>query len=73
MAGMRGWILARSHARSGDSITISSYLDCGKDFDKSITRFSESYADQNDQDDEAYLTEIREGRLESADSSEVKL
>lgn len=64
MADMRGWNLARAHARGGDSIAISGYLDAGKRFDKAITEFSARYADQNDQDYQAYMTEIRSRRLE---------
>jgi len=70
IAGFRGWTLARSHARSGDAIALSSYLDCGKAFDKSITEFSACYANQNDQDYEAYMAEIRDGRLEVSDAGD---
>ena len=43
-----GWTLARAHARSGDPIAIAAYLGKGDGFDRSITDFSERYADQND-------------------------
>ncbi len=60
-----GWTLARAHARSGDPIAIAAYL--GKDdaFDRSITDFSERYADQNEKDYEAFVAAIRSGRLEA--------
>ncbi len=45
-----GWTLARAHARSGDPIAIAAYLGKGDGFDRSITDFSERYADQNEQD-----------------------
>src|SRR5215207_4526244 len=45
-----GWTLARAHARSGDPIAIATYLGKRDEFDRSITDFSERYADQNEQD-----------------------
>ena len=69
MADARGWNLARAHARSGDPIAISGYLDSGKAFDKAITEFAARYAEQNRQDYDAYLSEIRSGRLEIAEST----
>lgn len=69
LAIFRGWNLARAHARSGDSIAISGYLDAGNIFDKAIAEFSARYADQNDRDYEAYTTEIQNGRL---DVSEIE-
>ena len=64
MADARGWNLARAHARSGDPIAISGYLDAGKAFDKAITEFATRYATQNQQDYDKYLEEVRSGRLE---------
>ena len=49
-----GWTLARAHARSGDPIAIAAYLGKGDGFDRSITDFSERYADQNEKDYEAF-------------------
>ena len=60
-----GWTLARAHARSGDPIAIAAYLGKGDGFDRSITDFSERYADQNDQDFQAFSEAIRSGRLEA--------
>lgn len=67
LAIFRGWTLARAHARSGDAMAIAGYLDAGKRFEKSITEFSARYADQNDADYAAYISEIRSGRLEIHD------
>ena len=41
----------------------------GKDdaFDRSVTDFSERYADQNEQDYEAFVAAIRSGRLEAVE------
>ena len=58
-----GHALARAHARSGDAIAISAYLGTGKRFDKAITAFAESYADQTEQDFAAFTTAIADGRL----------
>jgi uncharacterized protein (DUF2252 family) len=60
-----GWTLARAHARSGDPVAIAEYLGGSEAFDKSITDFSQVYADQNEQDFEEFLTAIRSGRLEA--------
>ena len=47
-ACMCGWTLARAHVRSGDPVAIAEYLSQTDAFDKSITDFSERYADQNE-------------------------
>jgi uncharacterized protein (DUF2252 family) len=60
-----GWTLARAHARSGDPIAIAAYLGASDAFDKSITDFSQRYADQNEQDCQAFVKAIRSGRLEA--------
>ena len=60
-----GWTLARAHARSGDPIAIAAYLGDDDAFDRSVTDFSERYADQNEQDYEAFVKAIRSGRLEA--------
>ena len=58
-----GHTLARAHARSGDAIAISAYLGKGKAFDKAITAFAESYADQTERDFAAFTSAIADGRL----------
>jgi uncharacterized protein (DUF2252 family) len=60
-----GWTLARAHARSGDPIAIAAYLGEDDQFDRSITDFSKRYADQNEQDYQAFAEAIRAGRLEA--------
>jgi uncharacterized protein (DUF2252 family) len=65
-ARLCGWTLARAHARSGDPIAIAGYLGSNDTFDKALTEFAERYADQNQRDYEAFLEEIRSGRLEAA-------
>ena len=60
-----GWTLARAHARSGDPVAIAEYLGASDAFDKSITDFSERYADQNERDYEEFVNAIKSGRLEA--------
>ena len=60
-----GWTLARAHARSGDPIAIAAYLGKSDKFDVSITDFCERYADQNEQDYQAFSDAVRSGRLQA--------
>jgi uncharacterized protein (DUF2252 family) len=62
-----GWTLARAHARSGDPVAIATYLGAGDAFDKSITDFSQRYADQNEQDYEDFVKAIQSGRLQAVE------
>jgi hypothetical protein len=62
-----GWTLARAHARSGDPVAMASYLGGDDEFDRSITEFSERYADQNERDYEDFVKAIQSGRLEAAE------
>jgi uncharacterized protein (DUF2252 family) len=60
-----GWTLARAHARSGDPIAIAEYLGESDQFDRSITDFSQRYAEQNERDYQAFTEAIRSGRLQA--------
>jgi uncharacterized protein (DUF2252 family) len=60
-----GWTLARAHARSGDPLAIAEYLGDHDAFDRSITDFSERYADQNEQDYQDFVKAVRSGRIEA--------
>ena len=66
-ATIRGWTLARAHARSGDPIAIAGYLGDDKTFDKAITEFADRYADQNDLDYAAFTRTIESGQLEASE------
>ena len=66
-AGICGWTLARAHARSGDPVAIAEYLGSGDAFDKSITDFSQRYADQNEQDYQEFVKAVRSGRLDATE------
>ena len=59
-----GWILARSHARCGEPAQISGYLGKSDKFDQAIADFSLAYADQTEQDYEAFKQAVRSGRLD---------
>ena len=66
-AGICGWTLARAHARSGDPIAIAEYLGGTEEFDRSITDFSERYANQNEQDYQHFLKAIKSRRLQATE------
>ena len=58
-----GWTLARAHARSGDPVAIAAYLGKSDRFDRSITDFALRYADQNEQDFQAFTKAIESGSM----------
>lgn len=60
-----GWTLARAHAKSGDSATISGYLGKGDKFDLAMGEFALAYADQNEQDYAALVHAVKAGRVEA--------
>jgi sugar/nucleoside kinase (ribokinase family) len=60
-----GWTLARAHARSGDPVAIATCLGDSDAFDRSVTDFSQRYADQNERDYREFVKAIRSGRLEA--------
>ena len=62
-----GWTLARAHARSGDPVAIAEYLGDSDAFDKSITDFSQRYADQNERDYQEFTKAVQSGRLEATE------
>jgi sugar/nucleoside kinase (ribokinase family) len=60
-----GWTLARAHARSGDSVATAACLGDSDAFDRSVTDFSQRYADHNERDYREFVKAIRSGRLEA--------
>jgi uncharacterized protein (DUF2252 family) len=60
-----GRTLARAHAKSGDSATISGYLGKGDQFDEAIGSFAVAYADQAEQDYAALRDAVRSGRVQA--------
>jgi len=66
-ANMCAWTLARTHARSGDPVAIAEYLGTSDKFDRSITDFSERYANQNERDYQEFVGAVRSGRLQATE------
>jgi uncharacterized protein (DUF2252 family) len=58
-----GATLARAHARSGEPSAIAGYLGKGAAFEEAVARFALAYADQAEQDYEAFVKAVRSGRL----------
>jgi uncharacterized protein (DUF2252 family) len=63
-ARLCGQTLARAHARSGDSVAISSYLGSSESFDRALAAFAEAYADQNERDYVALREAADSGRID---------
>ena len=63
-ARLCGQTLARAHARSGDSVAISSYLGTSDVFDRALAAFAEVYADQTERDYEGLKAAADSGRIE---------
>jgi uncharacterized protein (DUF2252 family) len=68
-AKVMGAVLARAHARSGDSAVISGYLGFSEGFDEAIANFSCAYADQVERDYEALTAAVKAGRIQTATES----
>ncbi len=64
-ARLCGQTLARAHARSGDSVTLASYMGGSDSLDSSMADFAEIYADQNEQDYQALKDAVDNGRIEA--------
>lgn len=60
-----GASLARAHARSGDPAAIAAYLGGTDRFDRALTEFAQSYADQNERDFEEPGAAARSGRVKA--------
>ena len=67
LAKLCGRTLASAHARSGDPVAIAGYLGKSESFDAALAAFAARYADQNERDFEAFLEEIRSGRLSAGE------
>ncbi len=64
-ADICGQTLARGHARSGDAVTISTYLGSSDALDRALSDFAELYADQNELDYAALSTAVKTGRVKA--------
>jgi uncharacterized protein (DUF2252 family) len=58
-------VLARAHARSGDSAFISGYLGDSEEFEEAIAEFSVAYADQTEKDYETLMAAVKSGRIQA--------
>jgi uncharacterized protein (DUF2252 family) len=59
------WILARSHARTGDAVQLAGYLGGSSRFERAIAAFADAYARTNERDHAALLDAIASGRVEA--------
>jgi len=62
-ASLCGRTLARAHARAGDAVALSAYLDKDSEFDRAIAQFAAAYADQTRADWRRLLDAIEAGRI----------
>ncbi len=60
-----GRALALSHARSGNSATLSGYMGKSDSFDRAIAGFAMAYADQNESDHAALERAVKQGKLQA--------
>lgn len=58
-----GWTLARSHARSGDTISMAAYMGSSDTFDGAVADFAVLYADQNEADYAAFKAAADAGKI----------
>lgn len=70
--GVCGWALARAHAKGGDAATLAGYLGKRDTFDRALTQYAVTYADQVERDYEEFMTAIHDGRI-SIDASDTQL
>jgi uncharacterized protein (DUF2252 family) len=62
---MCGWTLARAHARSGDRVSIASYLGKNEVFENSLVEFADAYADQNERDYQCLVNAVKKKRVKA--------
>lgn len=55
----------RAHARSGDSVVLSSYMGKSGAFANALADFAVAYAGQNERDYAALVTAVRDGRVQA--------
>lgn len=62
-AGICGYLLAKSHARTSGASMIAGYVGSGDKLDESLCRFARAYADQVESDHAELLQAVRRGEL----------
>lgn len=60
-----GEVLAKGHARSGDPAVLAGYLGTTQRWDKALTKFAVTYADQTTKDYEQFKQAIRSGKIKA--------
>jgi len=65
-AAVCGEMLARGHARAGDSAMIAGYLGRSRRFDDAVGRFAEAYANQTELDWKQLVSSLKKTRLKKA-------
>ena len=72
-AAVCGEMLARGHARAGDSSMISGYLGRSTRFDDAVRAFAETYADQTEMDWKQLVNSLKKsGKRVAANKTAVK-
>jgi uncharacterized protein (DUF2252 family) len=61
-----GAALGSGHARSGDPVAITAYLGKSDKFDRAISAFAATYADQTESDHAAFVEAVSSGQLQAA-------
>ncbi|BBH71035.1 hypothetical protein ACTI_77200 [Actinoplanes sp. OR16] len=62
-AGICGYLLAKSHARTSGASMIAGYVGGSDKMDDSLCRFARAYADQVEKDHASLVTAVRRGEL----------
>jgi hypothetical protein len=62
-AGICGYLLAKSHARTSGASMIAGYIGGSDKFDQMLCRFARAYADQVERDYERLVAAVRRGAL----------
>ena len=65
-AGICGYLLAKSHARTSGASMIAGYIGAGDKLDGALCRFARAYADQVESDHAALVDAVRRGELPAA-------
>jgi uncharacterized protein (DUF2252 family) len=60
-----GRVLAKGHARTGDSVALAAYCGEGDRLDRAITKFAVAYADQTTRDHALLTSGIRKRRIKA--------
>ena len=64
-AGICGFLLAKSHARTSGASMIAGYAGSSDKLDEALSRFARTYADQVESDHTRLVTAVRRGELPS--------